>query len=203
MNLGERLEKIEEVINQEEFIRNKGLGNEVGYYVFSYPAQEELKVRAYIQKLLEKQEREDKHYIKHFDLYDIMIDFIEKEGFIRDCYQMEQEDGLDYLISAVVELMEKKPGKDILTNFILDEYKRHEKDKDGNVFFLSGVGKIFPFVRSHNILNRLHPVFDKVPVVLFYPGKFDGQSMILFGEFMDNNYYRAFPLVTDNERLKR
>ena len=63
--------------------------------------------------------------------------------------------------------------------------------------FLTGVGKIYPILRSHKILNNLHQVVDNVPVVMFYPGKYDGQELILFGdkEAKDDNYYRAFQLV--------
>ena len=60
---------------------------------------------------------------------------------------------------------------------------------------LKSIGKIFPFVRSHKILNNLHQVFDRAPVVMFYPGKYDGQSLQLFEEFKDDNYYRAFKLL--------
>ncbi|HLR21767.1 MAG TPA: DUF1788 domain-containing protein [Tissierellaceae bacterium] len=70
-----------------------------------------------------------------------------------------------------------------------------ENTPDNSVVFITGVGKIFPFVRSHRILNKLHLVFDRIPVVLFYPGEYDGQSLILFSEFKDENYYRAFPLI--------
>jgi hypothetical protein len=50
-------------------------------------------------------------------------------------------------------------------------------------------------VRSHNVLNNLHQVLDSVPVVMFYPGRYSGQNLQLFGTIKDDNYYRAFPLV--------
>ena len=67
--------------------------------------------------------------------------------------------------------------------------------EDHNVIFITGVGKIYPFVRSHTILNNLQEKVDHIPVIMFYPGKYDGQSLNLFGEFKDDNYYRAFQLV--------
>jgi len=67
--------------------------------------------------------------------------------------------------------------------------------QDHNVVFITGVGKVYPFVRSHTILNNLQEVLDKIPVILFFPGKYDGLSLQLFGRFKDDNYYRAFRLV--------
>ena len=63
------------------------------------------------------------------------------------------------------------------------------------VVLITGIGKCYPILRSHTVLNNLHQVVDNVPVVLFYPGNYDGQELVLFGEIKDDNYYRAFKLV--------
>lgn len=60
---------------------------------------------------------------------------------------------------------------------------------------LTGIGKCYPLLRSHKVLNNLHQAIDRVPVVMFYPGRYDGQELVLFGEIKDDNYYRAFRLV--------
>ncbi len=61
-----------------------------------------------------------------------------------------------------------------------------------DVLIITGVGKIYPFMRAHIILESIQPVFSDVPVVLFYPGTYDGQQLKLFGTIADGNYYRAF-----------
>lgn len=188
--LDERLRKIEEVISDEDFRKNKGLSNEVGYYIFDYPAKEELKVRKYLEILKNKNETNPQGYeLKIYDLYDIMIDLIEKEGLFESCIEMEENEGLDYLISAVNDILRIDYDDNYFNTYI------EENTPDNSVVFITGVGKIFPFVRTHGILNKLHLVFDRAPVVLFYPGKYDGQSLMLFSEFKDENYYRAFPLI--------
>ncbi|MEL5899169.1 DUF1788 domain-containing protein [Clostridium sporogenes] len=188
--LEERLNQIEIEISKEDFRKNKGLGNEVGYYVFDYPAAAELRVREHIKYLKQKNNPSITGYeLVIFDLYDLMLDYIEKEGLFEACIQMEEEHGLEYLISSVVELLNMDQNENFFTNYI------EQNTPDNAVVFITGVGKIFPFVRSHNILNKLHQVFDRVPVVLFYPGKYDGQTLMLFSEFKDDHYYRAFPLV--------
>ncbi len=188
--LDEKLRKIEEVISDEDFRKNKGLSNEVGYYVFDYPAEEELKVRKYLENLKKKNREKPQGYeLKIYDVYDIMIDLIEDEGLLEDCIEMEKNEGLDYLIAAVNDILRIDYNNNYFNTYI------EENTPDNSVVFITGVGKIFPFVRSHGILNKLHLVFDRSPVVLFYPGKYDGQSLILFSEFKDENYYRAFPLI--------
>lgn len=98
--------------------------------------------------------------------------------------------------------MEEKQGKETLfkamTNFAKPEIflqKIKEQLGDHNVVLITGVGKVYPFVRSHNILNNLQEILDKIPVIMFFPGKYDGLSLRLFDRFKDDNYYRAFRLV--------
>lgn len=188
--LDEKLRKIEKVISDENFRKNKGLSNEVGYYIFDYPAEEELKVRNYLENLKRRNTENPQGYeLKIYDVYDIMIDLIEEEGLLEDCIEMEENEGLDYLISAVNDILRIDYDDNYFNTYI------EENTPDNSVVFITGVGKIFPFVRSHGILNKLHLIFDRAPVVLFYPGKYDGQSLMLFSEFKDDNYYRAFPLI--------
>ena len=70
-----------------------------------------------------------------------------------------------------------------------------DRTTNDDIVFLTGVGKVWPIIRSHTVLNNLHRALDKVPVVLFFPGTYDGGSLMLFNEIKDDNYYRAFQLV--------
>ncbi|NMA84126.1 MAG: DUF1788 domain-containing protein [Epulopiscium sp.] len=188
--LEERLGQIEIEISKEDFRKNKGTGNEVGYYVFDYSPSDELRVREHINYLKEKNNFNITGYeLAIYDLYDLMLDYIEEEGLLSACIQMEEEDGLEHLIVSIVDLLQVDQEQNFFTHYIEENTPEHA------VVFITGVGKIFPFVRSHDILNKLHQVFDRVPVVLFYPGKYDGQTLVLFSEFKDDHYYRAFPLV--------
>lgn len=190
MILAERLDRIESEINKKDFKSNKGLGNEVGYYVFDYPATDELKVRDHLRFLQEQNNPAISGYdLMVYDLYDLMIDFIEDQGLLQACMDMEEADGMDHLISSVTALLNMDQEENFFTSHI------EANTPENAVIFITGVGKIFPFVRSHDILNRLHQTFDRLPVVLFYPGKYDGQTLMLFSEFKDDNYYRALPLI--------
>ena len=184
------LGKIESEIGKTSFLNGKGLGNEVSYYVFDYDPKDEIIVREYIDKLVKKdKEFGDGYKLKVYDVYDLMIDLLESEGYLEDCFEMEKNDGMNYLVESVNDLLRMNDDN----NYFAEYIEKNTLEKA--IVFLIGVGKIFPFVRSHKILNNLHQIFDRSPVVMFYPGKYDGQSLELFGEFKDDNYYRAFPLI--------
>ena len=186
----QRLDQVEEIIKKPSFRQNKGLGNEVGYYIFDYPAEHELTVRervAYIQRKYENSP--DGFRVIVFDLYDIIIDTLEEKGYIDKTIEMEKKRGLDRVVRAVGNTMRFSSEDSLIVNYI------KEHTPDNVVVFLVGIGKCYPILRSHTVLNNLHQVMDHVPVVMFYPGKYDGQELILFEEIKDDNYYRAFKLV--------
>ncbi len=188
--LAQRFDKAEQIIKKPAFRENKGLGNEVGYYIFDYPAEEELYVRERIEYIQKKNESStDDYRIVVFDLYEIVISILKDKGYLEKCYDIEKKKGFQKVSTAVSNLM-----RITSTDGLIVEYIRERTPKKA-IVFLVGVGKCFPIIRSHTVLNNLHQVIDYVPVVMFYPGKYDGQELILFNEIKDDNYYRAFKLV--------
>lgn len=188
--LEERLDLAERLIKNESFRQNKGLGNEVGYYVFDYPAEKELIVRERITYMKNKNSRgTDGFELVVFDLYDIIMNILEAEGFLAQCYKFEKKKGFEQITKAVGRLLMVNDADSLIVKHI------HDNTPKDAVVFLTGIGKCYPILRSHKVLNNLHQSLDRVPVVLFYPGKYDGQELVLFGAIKDDNYYRAFKLV--------
>ena len=189
-SLEERLDMAERMIKTESFRQNKGLGNEVGYYVFDYPGSKELIVRERIEYMKNKNSKgTDGFELVIYDLYDIVIDILEKEGFMEQCFKFEKEKGMDRIVKAVGNLLQVNDETSLIVQYIQEHTPKEA------VVFLVGIGKCYPILRSHKVLNSLNQAIDRVPVVLFYPGKYDGQELVLFSEIKDDNYYRAFKLV--------
>lgn len=192
LTLDERLNLIEDKISEKSFRENKGLGNEVGYYVFDYAAKDELFVRSHIAYLKEKINNSNRGFvIREFDLFHLMIEVLEEEGYLEDFFNLEKESGFLECAESLVETLGLDETNDL--NLIIS--KIVEEDLTDSVVFLTGVGKCHPIIASHNILNNLHQVLDSVPVILFYPGEYSGQDLKLFGTMDSHNYYRAFRLV--------
>lgn len=192
VDLENRLNQLEDKIKQPNFRKNKGLGNEVGYYVFDYPAEQELLVRERIDYLKSKYATNSHDFqVVVFDLYDIIMDILIQEGFLELCMEFEQTKGFLEITKAVNEMLRME--EDNQNNELLAHIKNNTPKNA--IVFLSGVGKCYPMMRSHKILNNLHQFLDDVQVVMFFPGKYDGQSLMLFSEVKDDNYYRAFKLV--------
>ena len=185
-----KLDKAEAMIAKPSFRGNKGLGNEVGYYIFDYPAEQELYVRERIEYIRKKNEDSTEDFkVVVFDLYEIIIDILKQKGYLEKCYEFEKSKGFERVTKSIGNMLRITAADSLIVNHIKDN------TPENSVVFITGIGKCYPILRSHTVLNNLHQVIDNVPVVLFYPGKYDGQELILFGEIKDDNYYRAFKLV--------
>ena len=192
MNIDLKLSKIESKIKEPAFLENKGLSNEVGYYIFDYDPKYELKVRDEVSRLKKKYSLESNYSfsIVEFDLYEIIIEILKDKGYLEKVFQFEEKKGIEFTTKAIINLLKLNTDKNLIVNYILD------RTLDNCVVFLTGVGKAYPILRSHNVLNNLHQKLDKVPVVLFFPGKYSGTDLILFNTVEGSNYYRAFPLIS-------
>ena len=190
MEFQEKLDGIWKRISDPVFLANKGTANEVRYYVFDYEPCDELIVRQKIIDLKKKNNPvNDGFTIYEYDIYDLVMQMLEEKGYIEKCIKFEESKGKEYLYNAITKMLRLTNDNNLIVNYISDN------TPEKSVVFLTGVGKIYPYVRAHNILNNLHQVFDRVPVVMFYPGSWNGQSLSLYGTINDGNYYRAFPLI--------
>lgn len=190
MEFGEKLDAIWGRISDDDFLANRGVANEVRYYLFDYEPCDELIMRQKIQALKKQNKPEaDGFEIVEYDLYKMVIEELDKRGYIEKCIKFEETKGRDYLYDAISKMLRLTSQDNLIVNKIVQNTPQNA------VVFLTGVGKVYPYIRSHNILNNLHMILDRVPVIIFYPGKWNGQTLSLFGTINDGNYYRAFPLI--------
>ena len=183
VDLVERLDAMELEIKKDRFRKSFGRANEVNYWIFDYPPEKELEVRERIEYLKNKNKNgADDFELVVFDLYDMILDFLEEKNFLEKCFNFEKKSGLERITKAVSNSMKFNDDDSIIVQHIKDN------TPDNAVVFLTGIGKCYPILRSHKVLNNLH-------VVLFFPGTYNEQELILFNEIKDDNYYRAFKLV--------
>jgi len=180
----QELDKIKNRISNADFLANKGLSNEVGVHVYRYDPADELIVRDYIERLISMPSN---HYrIIERNMYKIFLEILDDMQVLDKVAKMEEKRGKDFICNELQQIAD--------TQTFLDKMK-YEPHKIGDVLFLTGVGAVYPFMRSHIMLNSMQKFFSDIPIVLFYPGSFNGQNLNLFDKFVEGHYYRAFNLI--------
>ncbi|SFC67073.1 protein of unknown function [Alkalibacterium subtropicum] len=185
-----RLDELNEKLSDPKILSNKGLGNEVGFYIFDYEPEDELVVRdaiPYIKKQIQRENPGTK--IQVFDLFDIVLAFFEERGYMDKNFKMEDKKRSEFLYDKMKKALKLATDNDWIVKYI-----SAHMDEDAMIF-ITGVGKAYPIVRSHTVLNNLQTVVEKKPLIMFYPGRYENGGLRLFSRFMDDNYYRAFKLI--------
>ena len=167
-DLNKRLDEMEAAIKKPSFRTSSGRANEVNYWIFDYPPERELEVRERIEYMKKKNSKgTDDFELVVFDLYDIIIDYLEGKNFMDKCFQFEKKKGLDRITKAVNSSMKINDDDSLIVQYIKDH------TPENAIVFLTGVGKCYPILRSHKVLNNLHQAFVRVPVVMFFPGTYN------------------------------
>lgn len=189
--LQDRLNQIPDKILSQEFLQSQGLGNEIGFWVFDYAPEEELKVREYLAFLTGFLSKKQSHLkVISINLLEMMRDYLEERKFLDKAVQMQEKKGDHALLKALAGPMHM----DKFAPYMMEQTNASEQD----IILIHGLGSVWPVLRAHSLLNKLHGLLGHKPVVLFYPGEYDGQSLTLFNRIPSNNYYRAFSLVPRN-----
>ncbi|MBG0773463.1 DUF1788 domain-containing protein [Oleidesulfovibrio alaskensis] len=189
-SLDQRLNRVIDRILSEELLSNAGLGNEIGFYIFDYDPAEEMKVRGFL-RIVEDQLPKKKPGIRfvHINLFSLIVEYLQDRKLLDRAFELQKAKGSEELLKAL-----KGPLHELkIAKYLVEKAKPEQQD----VILMSGVGSAWPILRSHTLLNSLHPLMEDTPLVVFYPGKYDGQGLRLFGKLKESNYYRAFQLVPD------
>lgn len=179
-----RCEALKERLCQEDFLHNRGLGNEVGIYTFCYDPRLKAEARKFFDKL--EADPALPCTIREANLYDILLSICDERRISRSIPRMEERKGAEQL---------KRQLQAVATPDAFAKKIAGRPNRPGDVLLITGVGEVYPFMRVHNILDNIQQLFEEVPVVVAYPGRFDGQTLSLFGRLKDGNYYRAFDLI--------
>ena len=194
-SLTNRLNQILPRVTSPEFLSSEGIGNEIACYIFDYPAADELLVREHLESMKNRLASHHKELrVLHLDLLDVILAYLKQRRYLDKAIGMQatKDD------AAVLKALKGPLAANRLRDFIAAEHA----PADADLLLLSGVGSAWPMLRAHSLLNCLHPVMGSTPLVLFYPGSFDGTTLRLFDQIATKTskpgtkpYYRAFTLV--------
>jgi len=200
---------LREIMESRSFRTNSGLAGEQPYYIYDYPPMQEIEVAEHIRQLANRLQTMTPKYdgdyapqVLTLDLYDISLEILEKRGILDRILKREEQRhkvvSSDVRTDKFLRLLDNVLGADAnhLPDAIRDHYEQARAEGGADIVFITGIGKVYPYVRAHTLLNALQGRIDDRPLVLFYPGTFtrsavSGSVMSLFNCLPGDNYYRA------------
>ncbi len=189
----ERLNQILPKIASDDFLNCKGLGNEIGFWIFDYPAEREMEMRDFLTRTVISSLNKSKPPIRAgvINLFDLVIQLLQERKLLDKAIEMQRTKGDEAVIAALRPVLkEDKLAQKVVSLVDLDNI---------DVLILCGVGSAYPMLRTHTLLSALHPLLGRTPLLMFYPGRYDGYSLRLFNKLSEDHYYRAFRLVPEEQ----
>jgi hypothetical protein len=202
--LANRFEHLVNVIGSERFLQMRGLNNDLPFYICEFRASEAADMQRLQRQLVNTLSNLSvpclgKQGVKVLDinLYDLCIELLQaREGssegssLWNEILAVEADVEKDALLELLQNVLD-------IENYLIPAIGERLQQAHYDVLFLSGIGEVFPYIRSHNVLNNLQSTAKDKPTVLFFPGEYrhsleQGASLELFGLLHDDKYYRAF-----------
>lgn len=182
--INERLDSLREMITGPEFLEGKGLVGEVNIRIFCYDPKEEMAVRHFTEKLAA--DRSLPCHLIEYNLYKVFLSICDDKRITDRIPGQEEKRGKQFILDQMLRMA---------NNAAFVRKMQYEPHEPGDVILITGVGEAFPFIRVHSLLDAMQPHFSDVPIVVLYPGTFDGHYVKLFDRLKPNPYYRAFRII--------
>lgn len=189
LTLAQQEDHLFRVLSSERFLKMEGLGNEVAHFIYDYDPMWALGVAQAKKRIKTKLDTEQGIKVFEINLYDLCVDLL------------KQRNVWDRVLSAEPS-MDKSDFLKMLQNMLDPQIhlapaiKERIAAESFQILFLSGIGEVFPFLRSHTVLNNLQTVVSDKPMLVFFPGRYEvsasqGSALVLFGQLKDDSFYRA------------
>lgn len=185
-NTPKHFESLFKILSSPRFLNKEGLGGELPFFIHSFPVSKQAELDINILSLIKRLQNEGIDILE-INLFRLCIDILKHENLFEQI--LDQEKRLPKL-----RLLRVLSGPLNIDNIIIPEIHKRLAANPSKIIFLTGIGPIFPIIRSHTILNNLQTLVGDIPLVMFFPGTYNNQSLTLFDRLKDDNYYRAHNL---------
>lgn len=186
----ERFAHLLAILTSPRFLNCEGLNNEVPFFICPFAASEAIEIADMQRHLLTQLPQRGVEPL-HIDLYDMVHDILVREGDWDWIQKKESTMSKDKLLEYLQGVL------DVRNHLIPEIAARMTAVERFDVLIMTGIGEVFPYIRSHTVLNNLQTIAETKPTLLFFPGEYrqsleKGASLELFGRLRDDRYYRAF-----------
>lgn len=164
----------------------KKLGGELPLFIQPLDPSKQRETEEQVKRLASRLNRKGIR-VSVVNLFDLSIGILKEEGILDAILENES----DIPHSDTVETLDSILD---ISSTIIPHLQSVIESDNPDYLFLSGVGSVYPFIRSHGILNNLDELTDNCKLVLFFPGQYVNMQLKLFGHIYDENYYRGINL---------
>ena len=191
MDLDKAFEALYNLLLQPDF--GDKLGGEIPLFIQPFDPASQLQIEEYIDRLSSRLERKNIRTLK-INLFDIAVQILNEQDILDVIIEDEKSISKDDLIATMDSVLD-------VSSVIIPKFQELIRENNPKYVFISGVGHVYPFIRSHGILNNIDELTSECKLILFFPGDYNNQQLKLFSMVSDENYYRGINIneLTHNQ----
>ena len=164
----------------------KNLGGELPLYIQPIPSDQQSEENSQIKRLSNRLKKKG-FETTSINLYELCMAILSDEGVLDTIFEEEANIPKEDIIATLDSILDIK-------SVVIPRIKDKINEENPTFVFISGVGSIYPFIRSHGILNNIDELTESCNLILFFPGDYNNLQLKLFGKISDENYYRGHNL---------
>lgn len=177
------------VLSGKRFLNMEGLSNEVPFFIYPYPPEYALDVAKVKKRIKTRLSTEKGIQVREINLYDLSVEILKERGDWDEILEIEPTTDKTEFTEMLRSMLNPQ-------QHLAPAIAAKIADGGFDIVFLTGIGEVFPYIRSHNVLNNLQSIVTGKPMLMFFPGLYEqsdtlGSSLVLFGRLKDDQYYRA------------
>jgi len=178
-----------DVLRSERFLKMEGLSKEVPFFIYHFPPAWAADVESMKDRVVTRLQTDHGLRVAEVNLYDIAIDLLRARGVWERVLSLEPS-------------MEKAEYREVLQG-MLDPHdhlapaiRSQLEASPSDMVFLTGLGEVFPFIRTHTVLENLQSVITGQPMLAWFPGTYEfthssGHQLRALNLSTSDSYYRA------------
>lgn len=174
-----------DVILRPGFLEGESIGNNYPSFVFEYQPVFEPFIEKAVKDLKEFLiKRKSDLHVNSIHLFEFAREYLKAAGKWEKSLALEVEKGAEFLFGNLPHTLN---GAALADHFL----KTALSDSPG-IILIHGVGMAYPMIRAHAVLKNLpQRIGSNIPIILFYPGDYDGRFLRPFGCIEEQNEYQA------------
>lgn len=185
-------DRLYRIFTNKEFLESEKLRNEPPLYIQPYEVEHEDETAAMIRDLTARLRNQGVQVI-HIEMFSLILDIFREAGRLDAILEKEASLG-------PVKMLQLLQARLDPTRELIPRMEKMMAEEGAQLCLLSGFGHLYPFLRTHHIIENLYTVLPGFPVVFFFPGDYsysdvNGSQLLLFGQ-EGKGHYRAINLDT-------
>ncbi len=189
--MNQRFERLFHKLGSPAFLDMQGLANEMPIFIQTYEPDQEDSMRKMLESLVARL-RSKGITVVSVDLFDLVIEELEEHGLLDDLLR-------DEATCEKIDMLETLENYSDPETHLVPRLIR-AIGEGTQLTLVTGSGRIYPFLRTHKILESLQTAMLRHPLVIFFPGEYtqdinSGSYLRLFGAIptpvINKPFYRA------------